>query len=253
MLLANFFGHDLDMSKSAQMWTVHHIILLFFAFFAICGTLYIALKVKARKNEKEIRYFFIGILLLLELAYHVHNWTAPLEMRIERGLSVPLHICSFALFMNIALLHTNSKRVFNYAFIFGTVGGFMAMFMPNSLGYTYLNFRYYHYIVLHTIIMSVPIYYYKAYNYRISYKELLYVFRSAVLMGIVVYMINSFLGTNYWFINTIPVNVESWFSNWNIYILTYAVTVFFTMNVLYVVSNFNTIFSKNAETKLFQE
>jgi len=242
MLLTNFFGHDLDMSKSATMWTIHHAILIFFALVAITGTLHIALKIKARANEKQIRYFFIGALLFLELAYHIHNWTAPLEIRLDRGLSVPLHVCSFAVFMNIALLYTNSKKVFNYAFVFGTVGGFMAMFMPNSLGYTYMNFRYYHYIILHSIIMGVPLYYYKAYNYRMDYKDILCVFRNAVLMGITVYILNAFLGTNYWFIYEIPDNVGSWFPNWNIYIISFIATVFFTMNVLYFVSNFDTIF-----------
>jgi hypothetical integral membrane protein (TIGR02206 family) len=244
MLLAGFFGHDLDFSKSAQMFTYHHIILLSFAIFAIVGTLFIAVKVKARENEKTIKYIYIGVLIVLELAYHIHNWTAPLEMRLDRGPSVPLHVCSFALFFNIALLYTDSKRIFNYAFIFGVIGGFMAMGMPNSLGYTYLNFRYYHYILLHTIIMAVPIYYYKAYNYRIDYKTLLDIFRNVVVLGVIVFMINSLIGTNYWFIKEIPDNVDSWFPNWTIYILTFTATVFFTMNVLYVVSNYKTIFNK---------
>ena len=244
MTLSSFFGHDLDMSRSAQMWTIHHVILVFFAIVAIVVTLYLALKVKARENEKQIRYIFIGLLLILELAYHVHNWTAPLDIRLERGLRVPLHVCSFAVFMNVALLYTNSKRVFNYAFVFGTVGGVMALIMPNSLGYTYLNFRYYHFIFLHMIILSVPVYYYKAYNYRMNYKEILHIFKSSVLLGIIVYIINGFLGTNYWFIRYIPSNVDGWFPNWNVYIITFIATVFFTMNVLYLVSNYDTIFKK---------
>ena len=246
MLITNFFGHDLDMSRSATMWTVHHAILVFFAIVAIILTLFFALKIKVKKNEKQIRYFFIGVLLILELAYHVHNWTAPLDIRLERGLSVPLHVCSFAVFMNIALLFTNSKKVFNYAFVFGTIGGFMAMILPNSLGYTYLNFRYYHFIILHSVILSVPLYYYKAYNYRMNYKEILHIFRSAVLLGIVVYILNGFLGTNYWFIKEIPDNVSSVFQNWNIYILCFIALVYFTMNVLYLISNLDTIIKKKA-------
>ena len=88
MLLTKFFGHDLDMSKAQTMWTVHHAILVFFALIAIIGTLYFALKIKAKENEKQIRYFVMGVLIILELAYHIHNWTAPLEIRLDRGLSV---------------------------------------------------------------------------------------------------------------------------------------------------------------------
>jgi len=246
MFITNFFGHDLDMSKAQNMWTIHHAILVFVAIVAIIGTLFFALKIKAKENEKLIRYFFIGVLIFLELAYHIHNWTAPIEIRLERGLSVPLHLCSFAVFLNIALLYTNSEKIFNYAFTFGTIGGFMAMILPNSLGYTYLNFRYYHFILLHSIILSVPLYYYKAYDYRIDYKSILHVFRSAVLLGIVVYILNGFLGTNYWFIREIPDNVSGWFQNWNIYIICFTALVFLTMNILYFLSNFDTIIKKKS-------
>lgn len=244
MLLTNFFGHDLDMSKAQRIGTIHHAILVVLAIVTILGTLYFALKIKASKNEKTIRYIFMFALIFLELAYHIHNWTAPLAIRQERGLSVPLHLSSIAVLLNIALLYTNSKKIFNCAFMFGTVGGFMALVLPNSLGYTYLNFRYYHFMILHMIIMAVPLYYYKAYNYRIDYKTVLHVFRTAVILGVIVYIINGFLGTNYWFIRTIPENVSSVFTNWNIYIICFTALVFLTMNTLYFISNIDTIFKK---------
>lgn len=237
MFFQKFFGHDIDFSKAATMFTYHHLILICFALISIFVTLWFALKIKMKNNEAQIKHVIAIALIILEITYHIHNWTYP-------RISIPLHVCSFAVIMNIVLLYTNSKKVFNYAFFFGVLGGFMALTIPNSLGYTYYNFRYYHFIILHSLIIAVPIYYYKAYSFRVSYKTMLRTFRFSVLAGIVVYIINGFLDTNYWFISYIPENVSSFFTDWNIYIVTFIFTVFFTMNVLWFVSNAKDILNK---------
>jgi len=237
MIFQRFFGHDIDFSKAATMFTIHHLILICFALISISATLHFAPKIKQSANEKKIRHAIAIALIVLEISYHIHNWTYP-------RISVPLHVCSFAVIMNIILLYTNSKRIFNYAFFFGVLGGFMALFIPNSLGYTYYNFRYYHFIILHSLIIAVPLYYYKAYAFRVSYKTMLRTFRFSVLAGITVYIINDFLGTNYWFVSYVPDNVSGFFPNWNVYIVTFIFTVFFTMNVLWLISNAKSIYIK---------
>lgn len=250
MTFEKFFGHDIDFSKAVKMFTYHHLILTLFALGSIIITLKIADRIKNSTKEKRIKYIFIGILLFLEITYHIHNWTYS-------RFSVPLHVCSFAVILNIILLFTDSKKVWNYAFFFGTIGGIMALIIPNTYGYTYYNFRYYHFILIHSVILSVPLYYYKAYNFRINYKTTLDVFRSSVILGIIVFIINGlfhmiddffelnqFLYTNYWFIYEIPSNVSSVFTNWNVYIICFVALVFLTMNILYLVSNFKKIFFK---------
>ena len=252
MTFEKFFGHDIDFSKAVKMFTIHHLILALFALGSIILTLKIAEKIKNSTKEQRIKYIFIGVLLFLELTYHIHNWTYP-------RISVPLHVCSFAVFINIALLLIDSKKVWNYAFFFGTIGGIMALVIPNTYGYTYYNMRYYHFIIIHAVILSIPIYYYKAYNYRIDYKTTMEVFKTSVILGIIVYVLNGlfhmfdnmfelngFLNTNYWFIYEIPENVSSTFLNWNVYIICFVALVFLTMNTLYLVSNYDTIFKKKS-------
>ena len=237
MTFEKFFGHDIDFSKSAQMWTIHHLILSLVALFSVIVTLKISTRIKSSTKEQKIKYFFIGFLVLLELSYHIHNWTYP-------RFSVPLHVCSFAVFFIIALLYTDNKKIWDYAFIYGTVGGIMALLIPNSLGYTYLNFRYYHFIILHSTILSIPLYYYKAYNYRLDYKTTMTVYKHTFILGIVVYILNGFFNTNYWFIREIPDNVSSTFHNWNVYIVCFIALTFITVNALYFISNYDTIFTK---------
>ncbi len=228
MNLKTFFGHDLDYSKAATMFSIHHVILLFFGLMTIFLTLKYSESIRASFDSK-FRIILVGFLIFLEITYHIHNWTYP-------RFSLPLHICSFAVFMNIALLLTKKQKVFEYAFFFGILGGAMALTFPNSLGYTYLNFRYYHFIILHSLIMVVPLYFYKAYGYRVEYHTLIKVFKSVIFMAIVIYILNGIFDQNYWFISEIPVNVSNVFTNYYIYIATFITLVFTTMNILYFFS-----------------
>ena len=139
MTFQTFFGHDIDFSKAATMFTIHH------ALYVMSGilTVFLILKfghyIKESRYEQRIKKILVGILVFLEIIYHIHNWTYP-------RLSIPLHICSFAVILSIMMLLTDSKKVFEYLFFFGILGGAMALSFPNSWGYTYLNFRYYHFL-----------------------------------------------------------------------------------------------------------
>ncbi len=234
MVLGNFFDHDLDFSRAVTLFSIHHLI------YVLCGALSITLVLRYAKKIKELNYEIYlkrGVaifLIVLEIAYHIHNWTYP-------RLSIPLHICSFATFMSIYLLLTDNEKVFKYLFFFGVLGGCMALAIPLSLGYTYLNFRYYHFIFLHCLIISVPLYYYKAYNYRVSYRQLWTVYKAILLLSIIIHLINRTfmhygIESNYWYISVIPSNVESIFKVYTLYITCFMLAVFGTMNLLYYIT-----------------
>jgi|LGOV01.1.fsa_nt_gb hypothetical integral membrane protein (TIGR02206 family) len=232
MSLISLFGHDLsDPSKAATIGTIHHLIYVVFGALTIFLILKYAKKIRATGKDYHLKRYWLVLLVVLEIAYHVHNWTYP-------RFSIPLHICSFAVFMSIFLLLTDSKKIFNYVFFIGTLGGAMALLVPNSWGYSYYNFRYYHFIILHCSIMAVPLYYYKAYDYRVSYQTLLSVFKTIVVIGVCVHLINLFfqyygIDSNYWFITYIPDNVDNVFHSYPLYIVTFISAVFLTMNILY--------------------
>lgn len=231
MSFEKFFGHDIDFSKAATMFTIHHLIYLVFGVLTTILVLTFAKRIRATGKDYHLKRYWLGLLVILEVLYHVHNWTYP-------RFSIPLHICSFAVFMSIFLLLTDSKRVFNYVFFFGTLGGMMALLFPNSWGYTYYNFRYYHFIILHCSIIAVPLYYYKAYDYRVTWNTLWGVYKSVLLLAILVHLMNlTFvhygLEANYWFISAVPDNVSGFFTNYPLYVFTFMSAVFATMNILY--------------------
>lgn len=236
MTFERFFGHDIDFSKAATMFTIHHLI------YSLCAALTIALamtfgkKIRTFNKELWIKRGMAVFLLFLEITYHIHNYTYP-------RLSLPLHICSIALFLCIILLLTDRKGVFKYAFFFGTLGGIMALILPNSLGYTYYNFRYYHYLLLHTTIIFVPLYYYKAYDYRVEYSDVLTVYKHTFMLAIIIYLVNALLlklgyDANYWFINYVPNNVDDLFPNYNLYVFAHLSAVFASMNILYFITHY---------------
>lgn len=228
--LRTFFGHDINASQAVQLFTWHHALYFFVAVLAFFITLRYSYIIKQHRHEKRFKLGVAALLIIFELAYHIHNWSYP-------RFSIPLHICSFATIMNIVLLLTDSKRVFNYAFFFGVLGGFMALSIPFTLGYTYFNFRYYHFMIMHFTIMAVPLYYYRSYNFRVSYKMLLDVYRSTLVISIVVLLINRLLHTNYWFISEIPPEMTTFFINWPVYIFFFMGLVFTTMNILYFLTH----------------
>jgi hypothetical integral membrane protein (TIGR02206 family) len=244
--LRTFFGHEIDFTRSANMFTIHHVIYMLSAVLTIVFVWKFADKIKQSGKEPFLKNFWIGLLIVLEISYHIHNWTYP-------RFSIPLHICSFAVFMAIYFLITNSQRVFTYLFFFGTLGGIMALFFPVSWGYTYLNFRYYHFMILHCSIIAIPIYYFKAYQYRVTYHQLLQVFRTVLVVGILVHILNlTFINwgydANYWFVTQIPSNVSSVFTSYPLYIVTHISAVFLSMNILYFATRDNITKELNKKT-----
>lgn len=225
MTFKTFFGHDLDYSKAETMFSVHHVLLLFFGLITVFMTLRYANTIHELYDTK-FRMIMIGFLVFLEITYHIHNWTYP-------RFSLPLHISSFAVLLNIALLYTKKQRIFEYTFFFGLGAGVIALAFPNSLGYTYLNFRYYHFIIIHCLIMVGPLYFYKAYDYRVDYPTLIKVFKSVIVMGFIIFGFNRLFNQNYWFISEIPINVSSVFKNYYVYITIFIIAVFTTMNLIY--------------------
>ena len=138
MSFDRFFGHDINMDLAMQPFTIPHLILIILGILSVVLTLKYADKIRSLKREKVIKLSFAFWLLFLEIIYHVHYWAYGM-------FSVPLHICSFGVMFSIAILITDSKKVFEFLFFLGILGGLLALFIPNTLGYTYYNMRYYHF------------------------------------------------------------------------------------------------------------
>ncbi len=237
----NFFGYVTEhgTGRSVELFTWHHYMLIGFGVLAVFLPLHFSRAIYQSKYEKRVRNGVFIWLIFLELVYHAHNWY-------NGRFSLPLHICSFAVLMNLALLKTNSQRIFEYVFFFGVLGGSMALLVPFSYGFPYYNVRYHHFILIHMTIIMIPLYYYKAYNFRVTLRATYKTFIMVLLVAPVIYNINKALSNlgettqaNYWFVTEIPDNVDMIFSNHLIYIGVLLSVIYVSQMFLYKISNRN--------------
>ncbi|MCK5388643.1 MAG: TIGR02206 family membrane protein [Candidatus Izimaplasma sp.] len=232
MSLERFFGHDINFDLAMKPFTWQHYILILLGMLSVLGTIWIAKKISNSRFENKIKKGFAAWLLILEISYHIHYWGYGM-------FSVPLHICSFGVMFSIALLLTDNYRVFEILFFVGILGGLLALFIPNTLGYTYYNMRYYHFILLHMSITIVPIYYYTAYNYRIRMSSIYKTFGLFLLILPIVIIVNYIFKKNYMFIGEKPAIIARFLPDWPYYIIEFMVFAFIILHVLYYLSNFN--------------
>ncbi len=231
MSFERFWSHELNPELAMQPFTWQHYSLILLGVLSVILTLKYAKKIKAHKWFTYYKILFILWLLSLELIYHLHYWSHGM-------FSVPLHICSFGVLFSVITLITDSKKSFGFLFFIGILGGLTALFIPNSLGYTYYNVRYYHFILLHVSIVIVPIFYYKAYNYEVKLKYLYYTSILILLIMPIVTMVNYLYNKNYMFIGERPEIIERFLPVWPYYIPVMIVLAFITMHILFLISKF---------------
>jgi len=230
MTFERFWNHDLNPDLAMQPFTWQHGILILLGILSVILTLKFAAKIKNLTFEKRVKRGFAIWLLFLELIYHLHYWSYGM-------FSVPLHICSFGVMFSITILFTDSKKAFEFLFFIGIFGGLLALLIPNSLGYTYYNMRYYHFIVLHMSIAIVPIYYYKAYGYRVTLKSVYKTIALLLIVSPLVVFVNYTTGKNYMFIGEKPEILADYLPDWPYYIIIFIVSAFIALHALYYFSN----------------
>ncbi len=230
MSFEKFWNHELNQELAMQPFIWQHFLLIFMAITAVYLTLRFAKTIRASRYEYYIKRAFMVWLVFLEIIYHLHYWTHGL-------FSVPLHVCSFGAMFSIALLASDSKKVFGFVFFIGTFGGLAALFVPNSLGYTYFNMRYYHYILIHLSIAIVPIYYFKAYDFRIGLKDIYKTIAFILSLSPLVIFTNVTFSRNYMFVGEKPRIIASLLPDWPYYIVVLFTLMFISFHFLYYVSN----------------
>ncbi len=230
----NFFGWVIKEQDSVQLFSFHHYLYVGLGVLAVFVTLQFSAKIYASPHEEAIRNSVFIFLLGLEVVYHLHNW-------IHGVFSLPLHISSFAVIMSLALLKTNSQKVFEYVFFFGVLGGSVALLVPFSYGFPYYNIRYHLFLWLHILIVVVPLYYYKGHGYRVSLRSTYKTFFMVLLTIPIIFNLNRFFiamglsspesPINYWFVTEIPKNVTFVFGDRHLIYLGVFVSVIYVMQM----------------------
>jgi hypothetical integral membrane protein (TIGR02206 family) len=225
-----FWSHEVNFDMAMQVFTWQHVMLIVLAILSVAVPLVYGPRLRSSRWETPVKRTMIGVLVFLELIYHVHYWSHGL-------FSAPLHVCSFGAMFSIGLLLTNNKKFFDVVFFIGVFGGLAALVVPNSLGYTYYNMRYYHYILIHMVIVIVPIYYYKAYGYRVTLRSLYRTIGFLLVLSPLIVTVNAVFDRNYMFIGDKPRVIASLLPEWPYYVFVLFVLMVINFHAIHYVSN----------------
>ena len=103
------------------------------------------------------------------------------------------------MFLAITLLFTKNRTIFSFVLYAGVIGGLISLIIP-----VYLNdssyYRYYQYVIAHSLLILTPIYFMAVHEYVPSKRETINAF--LILQAIALFMItfNYFVGTDFMFL-----------------------------------------------------
>ena len=175
----------------------------------------------------SIRWTLALILWGNEFAWHywhfsVGTWTIQTML--------PLHLCSLLVWTGGLMLVTKNYSIYEFMYLAGIGGAIQALITPDLGIYGFPHFRFFQTFISHGLIITSAIYMTVVERYRPTWKSLLRIAIWLNIYMIIVYFINTAIGSNYLMINGKPStpSLLDLLPDWPVYI--------FYMEVLGVVS-----------------
>jgi hypothetical integral membrane protein (TIGR02206 family) len=184
-------------------------------------------------TRRTVRWTLALILWVNELAWHIwNNWVGIWTIQ----TMLPLHLCSLLVWIGGFMLVTRSYRIYEFAYFLGIGGAIQALLTPDLGIYGFPHFRYFQTFISHGLIVTSAIYMTTVEGFRPTWKSIL---RIAVFMNlymIVVYFINSAIGSNYLMINHKPptASILDLLPAWPVYVIYMEVLGLVTFVLLYL-------------------
>ena len=237
----NFFSYDYNPDLKFDMFTSMHLV-MFIMFIAVMVIFFLVKdKVFNSKYEKHIRYSLAAFLLLNEILLVIFEIRAG-------EIFLPLHLCSISYLLTIVLLITNNEKIFVFVFFTGIIGGIVSFAIPEFGNGGYDRFRFYEFIIAHSAIIYVPIYYLTNYKYKIDIRRFIDIVIVTNVLGFFMLGVNFLLratdflpDANYMFTMGPPPEVESVFGvfPWHLFVFEAVLVISF-----YIIYFFGDRYSK---------
>ncbi len=216
----DFFKFEPSPNLRFDMFTSMHLVMTIIFIGVMVLFFLLKNKVFNSKYEKQIRYSLAAFLLINEVLL------AVFEIRAGE-IFLPFHLCSISFLLTIVLLITNNEKIFIFVFFTGIIGGVVSFAIPEFGNGGYDRFRFYQFIIAHSAIIYVPIYYLTNYKYKINLRRLISVVIITNILGFSMLGINALLRAtkfypeaNYMFTMGPPPEVESVFGAfpWHLFV-----------------------------------
>ena len=203
------------------------------AFLVLLNLFLIRYRYAEDKTKGSIRWLLALILWGNEFAWHYWNYVVG-RWTIQSML--PLHLCSLLVWTGVLMLLTKNYRIYEFMYFMGIGGAIQALATPGLGNYGFPHFFYFQYFISHGLIITSAIYMTVVEGLRPTWKSLL---RVAIWMNIyvvIVYFINSSIGSNYLLINYKPdtPSLLDLLPPWPIYILYMEIIGVITILLLYL-------------------
>ncbi|HUG34543.1 MAG TPA: TIGR02206 family membrane protein [Anaerolineales bacterium] len=170
------------------------------------------------KHRGPIRWTLALILWGNEFAWHywrysVGTWTIQTML--------PLHLCSLLVWAGGLMLVTKNYSIYEFMYLAGIGGAIQALVTPDLGIYGFPHFRFFQTFISHGLIITSAIYMTVVERYRPTRKSLLRIAIWLNIYAVIVFFINTAIGSNYLMINEKPATASllDLLPDWPVYIL----------------------------------
>jgi hypothetical integral membrane protein (TIGR02206 family) len=184
-------------------------------------------------TKSAIRWMLALILLGNEIAWHYWNYVVG-KWTIQTML--PLHLCSVLVWVGALMLVTKNYRIYEFMYFMGIAGAIQALATPDLGIYGFPHFRFFQTFLSHGLIVTSAIYMTVVEGFRPTWKSMLRVAVWMNIYAVIVFFINSYIGSNYLMINHKPElpSLLDLLPPWPIYILYMELIGVISMLLLYL-------------------
>jgi hypothetical integral membrane protein (TIGR02206 family) len=184
-------------------------------------------------TKTALRWLLALIMVINEAAWHYWNYINGL-WTIQTML--PLHLCSLLVWLGAWMLITKSYRIYEFMYLIGIAGAIQVLITPDLGIYGFPHFRFFQTFLSHGLIITSAIYMTVVEGYRPRWKSLVRVFLWTNVYALIIFFVNSYIGSNYLMINHKPElpSLLSLLPPWPIYILYMEVIGVVSALLLYI-------------------
>lgn len=196
--MSQFFAGNYT-GPAFQLFGAAHIAAL--AFLVALNIYLIRFKTAGADTKRTIRWTLAIILWTAETLWHIWN-IAVGKWNIQNLL--PLNLCSALIWLSGFMLIFKNQRIYEFAYFLG-IGGAMQYLLTPDLGiYGFPHFRYFQTFTAHGLLVTSAIYMTVVEGFRPTWKSVLRVAFWANVYMVIIYFVNTAIGSDYLFINGKP-------------------------------------------------
>jgi hypothetical integral membrane protein (TIGR02206 family) len=221
---ADYTGAPFEFLGTAHLGALAALVLL--------NLVIIRLRDAGDRTKTRVRWTLAWVLWLNEFAWHYWNYSVG---RWSIQTMLPLHLCSVLVWLGGLMLATKSYRIYEFMYFMGIGGALQAVMTPDIGIYGFPHFRFFQTFISHGLIITAAIYMTVVEGFRPTWRSMLRVAIWMNIYALIIYFVNSAIGSNYLMINHKPEtpSLLDLLPEWPVYILYMELIGVISMLLLY--------------------